>query len=231
VNILAIIPARGGSKGVPGKNSKLLGNKPLIAYTIEAAQASKYLQTTLVSTDAETIGNIARQYGAEVPFLRPAALATDTAASLDVVLHAVAFMEAAGHVFDAICLLQPTTPFRAPGFIDTCIQTFIKQEVDSLVSVRTVPHEYNPHWIFEADTNGHLHVATGEQNVISRRQDLPKAFIRDGSVYLTKVAVLKNNHSLYGNSIGYVESDTNWHVNIDTLDDWALAEQLIATKK
>lgn len=231
MNILAIIPARGGSKGVPGKNSKLLGNKPLLAYTIEAAQASKYLHTTLVSTDDEAIGNIAKQYGAEVPFTRPPALATDTARSVDVVLHALEFMEAAGHRFDAVCLLQPTTPFRAPGFIDTCIETFIKLQVDSLVSVRTVPPEYNPHWIFEANANGHLHISTGEEEIISRRQDLPKAYIRDGSVYLTKVAVLKNNHSLYGKTIGYVESDATSYVNIDTPDDWALAEKLIANKQ
>lgn len=231
LNILAIIPARGGSKGVPGKNSKLLAGKPLIAYSIEAAQASKLILTTIVSTDDEQIAAIAKHYGAEVPFIRPAELATDSARSLDVVLHAIDFLTSQERYFDAVCLLQPTTPFRAEGFIDTCIDTFIEQKVDSLVSVQVVPHEYNPHWTFESDANGNLHIATGEENIISRRQDLPKAFIRDGSVYLTKVSVLKEQQSLYGKSIGYVESDAIQYVNIDTLEDWALAEKLIAGRK
>ncbi|MES2779032.1 MAG: acylneuraminate cytidylyltransferase family protein [Bacteroidota bacterium] len=231
MNILAIIPARGGSKGIPGKNTKLLGDKPLIAYSIEAALASKHIHSTIVSTDDETIAAIAKQFGADVPFVRPSELATDSARSVDVVLHAIDFVAAQGKHFDAICLLQPTTPFRAQGFIDTCIRSFIKQQVDSLVSVQAVPHEYNPHWIFEPDTNGHLHIATGEESIIPRRQELPKAYIRDGSVYITKVDVLTNQHSLYGKTIGYIESDAAYHVNIDTPEDWALAETFIAHRK
>lgn len=231
MNILAIIPARGGSKGIPGKNSKLLGGKPLIVYSIDAAKASKLIQSTIVSTDDENIANIAKLSGIEVPFLRPEEIATDSARSVDVVLHAIDFLAAHGRHFDAVCLLQPTTPFRPEGFIDTCIQTFINQQVDSLVSVQAVPHEYNPHWTFEPNANGHLHIATGEETIITRRQDLPKAFIRDGSVYLTKVSVLKNQHSLYGKTIGYVESDSRHSVNIDTLHDWSIAEKLLVETK
>lgn len=230
MNILAIIPARGGSKGVPGKNIKLLGDKPLIAYSIEAALTSKLISNIIVSTDDENIANIATQYGAEVPFLRPADLATDTARSVDVVLHTLDFLAARDQHFEAVCLLQPTTPFRTKGFIDQCINTFIKQRVDSLVSVQPVPHEFNPHWTFEPDASGHLRIATGEESIVSRRQDLPKAYIRDGSIYLTLVSVLKNQHSLYGNTIGYVESDTADYVNIDTIDDWAVAEKLLTKR-
>ncbi|MES2559957.1 MAG: acylneuraminate cytidylyltransferase family protein [Bacteroidota bacterium] len=230
MNILAIIPARGGSKGIPGKNSKLLGTKPLIAYTIEAAQACKLIQTTIVSTDDVVLAAIAKQYGAEVPFLRPASLATDNARSIDVVLHALEVLSSQGRSFDAVCLLQPTTPFRAEGFIDQCITAFISHQSDSLVSVQPVPHEYNPHWTFEPDASGHLHIATGEESIISRRQDLPKAYIRDGSVYLTKVSVLKS-HSLFGKTVAYVESDSSDYVNIDTPEDWTLAETLLSRRR
>lgn len=231
MKILAIIPARGGSKGVPGKNSKLLGDKPLIAYSIQAALASQKIHTVITSTDDETIAGIAKQYGALVPFMRPSELATDTARSLDVVLHAVHFLESQNQYYDAVCLLQPTSPFRAEKFIDHCIETFIQQQVDSLVSVRSVPNEYNPHWVFEPDANNRLHISTGEETIIARRQDLPKAYIRDGNVYITKVSVLKQQQSLYGKTIGYVESDAENYVNIDTPEDWKLAEQLLILRK
>jgi len=231
LKILAIIPARGISKGVPKKNSKLLGNKPLIAYTVEAALVCKNINTVITSTDDESIARIAKEYGSQVPFIRPAELATDSARSLDVVLHSVLFLESQGHFFDAVCLLQPTSPFRAHGFIDRCIETFIQQQVDSLVSVQAVPSKYNPHWTFEQDENGQLKIATGEDSIITRRQDLPKAYIRDGNVYLTKISVLKDQQSLYGKTIGYVESDPEYYVNIDTPEDWKVAEHLLSMRK
>lgn len=224
MKILAIIPARGGSKGIPAKNIKWLGDKPLIAYSIEQAIESKLLSKVIVSTDDEAIAVVAREYGAEVPFLRPQELATDTAASIDLIQHAIAFLELQGESYDGVCLLQPTAPFREKGFIDKTITAFIEKKTDSLLSVLPVPHQFNPHWLFEADEKGCLKVATGEKEIIKRRQDLPPAFFRDGSLYLTKTATIKQG-SLYGESIGYILNNPQWYVNIDTIEDWNLAEQ------
>ena len=223
MKILAIIPARGGSKGLQGKNIKVLGNKPLISYSIQQAIESNCFSEIIVSTDDEQIAIIARNFGAEVPFIRPSELAEDASSSISVVQHAVAFLEDRGEFFDAVCLLQPTSPFREKGFISKAISTFIKNKSDSLISVLQVPDEYNPHWVFEPNKKGLLAIATGEKEIIKRRQELPNSFFRDGSIYLTKVETIKKG-SFYGNSISYIESNPDLYVNIDTLADWDKAE-------
>jgi CMP-N,N'-diacetyllegionaminic acid synthase len=226
MKILAIIPARGGSKGVPGKNIKVLGGKPLIAYTIESALQSALLTTVIVSTDSLEIMEMAQQWKAEVPFQRPVELAEDDTTSLAVVQQAIQFYEEKGEVFDAVCLLQPTSPFREAGFIDAAVRQFMVSNADALVSVLPVPHEFNPHWIFKTDDKGFLRIATGEKELITRRQDLPKAFHRDGSIYITKMETIKKG-SLYGQKLSYIESNPNFYVNIDTADDWLNAENLL----
>jgi len=228
MKILAIIPARGGSKGVLGKNSKILGGKPLIAYSIEQAIASTIFAKIIVSTDDEAIAKIALDFGAEVPFLRPAALANDTASSIAVVQHAVDFFESKNEFFDSICLLQPTSPFRERGFINKAVAKFTSTNLDALVSVLSVPHEFNPHWIFEPDEKGVLKIATGENEIIKRRQELPKAFFRDGAIYVTKMEFIKKG-TFYGKQLGYVESNPDLYVNIDTIEDWIVAEQKLPT--
>src|SRR5690606_8918158 len=120
-NILAIIPARGGSKGIPGKNMKLLGEKPLLQYTVEAARESSLLSRVILSSDDVDIINLAKSVGLDVPFVRPAHLATDSSGSLEVVQHALKELAGQGETYDAVCLLQPTTPFRESGSIDTAI--------------------------------------------------------------------------------------------------------------
>lgn len=227
MRILGLIPARCGSKGVPNKNIKLLGNKPLIEYTIQDAKKSKSLAGLVVSTDSVDIAHIAELAGCKPPFIRPSELAQDTSTSLEVIQHALAFFEAQDHFFEAVCLLQPTCPFREKDSIDFAIEKFIATQADSLVSVLPIPHHYNPHWAFEVGNQGFLHIATGDEKIISRRQDLPNAFHRDGSIYITKTEVIKQG-SLYGNSITYIESNPQFHVNIDTMDDWELAEKLIS---
>lgn len=226
MKILGIITARGGSKGVPGKNIKLLGNLPLLGYTANAACQSKLVHKTILSTDDAEIIQVAKQFKIEVPFVRPEHLATDTATSIAVVQHAVEFMENKGEFYDAICLLQPTSPFREKGFIDAAIQKFIHAKTDSLISVLPVPHEYNPHWTFEENQNGTLKIATGEERIISRRQELPKAYHRDGSIYITKTEVIKKG-SFYGDSMGFIENNPDFYVNIDTLKDWEIAEKIL----
>lgn len=225
MRILAIIPARAGSKGVKGKNTKFLGDKPLVQFTFLSAQKSQLITDIIVSTDSLEIIEIAKSHGIEVPFVRPAELADDTAKSIDVVIHAVNKLHEHGRSFDAVVLLQPTNPFRPEGFIDRALQQFISGGCDALVSVLPVPHEYNPHWVFEPEDNGYLTIATGEETIISRRQDLPPAYYRDGSIYITKTEVILNQHSFFGKTLGFIESDPQYHVNIDTLDDWALAEK------
>lgn len=227
MKILAVIPVRGGSKGVPGKNIKLLGNKPLIQYTLEAARQSELLTQVVVSTDSEEISSCVKSLGNEVPFMRPASLALDTTPTLPVIQHALQFYETQGLHFDAACILQATTPFRVPGFIDKAITRFIESQCDALISVLPVPAEYNPHWVFEPQHGGLLKVATGDSTIISRRQELPKAFYRDGCIYITKRDVIMNRHSLYGETLSYIESDPIWHVNIDTQEDWDRAEKMV----
>lgn len=229
MNILAVIPARGGSKGVPGKNKKLLNGKPLIQYSIDAALQSNYITEVVVTTDDEEIIAISKSLGANVPFVRPKHLAEDKTPTLPVIQHAISHFEAEGKQFDAICLLQPTSPFRPKGFLDKALETFIEKQTDALVSVLEVPHQYNPHWTFEPNKNGALEIATGEKSIISRRQELPKAYHRDGSIYITKTAVIQNENSLYGNSLSYIISDENHYVNIDTQEDWQKAEELAKT--
>lgn len=226
MTILGLIPARGGSKGVPRKNIKLLNGKPLIAYTIEAGLQCSEIQELIVSTDSEEIAELSRKSGAGVPFMRPAALATDKSPSIDTVIHAVEFYTSKGQHFDAVCLLQPTCPFRTTEDITSAIATFKNKEADSLISVREVPHEFNPHWTFEVEEKtGFLKIATGEKQIIPRRQELPKAFHRDGSIYIVKTEVLLSQRSLYGENIAYHLSVNPVHINIDTQEDWIRAEQ------
>ena len=199
---------------------------PLIEYTIHAAKESELLTDTIVSTDDEEIAIAAEISGCKPPFIRPSELAQDTSTSIEVVQHAIAFFEKQNIFFDAVCLLQPTSPFREKGFIDAAIRKFIEKQSDSLVSVLPVPHEYNPHWTFEETKEGFLKIATGDAVMIPRRQELPKAFHRDGSVYITKTSVIKKG-SFLGESVAYIESNPDFYVNIDTMEDWKQAEALI----
>jgi len=227
MRVLALIPARGGSKGIPGKNIKLLGGNSLLFYTAKAALTAKRLTRVSISTDDEQIANEATKVGIEVPFMRPASLAADNTPTLPVIQHALNFYLQRGEPYDAVCLLQVTNPFRLPGFIDYAIERFMEKKCDSLISVLPVPEEYNPHWTFEKMEGGFLKIATGEEKIISRRQDLPRAFFRDGSVYITRTQVLLEQQSLYGSTIGYIVNDRAWHVNIDTPEDWTKAAHMV----
>lgn len=231
MRILAVIPVRGGSKGVPGKNIKLLGGKPLLAYTSELALQSKYLTEVIVSTEDEPIGEVAKSLGVQVPFMRPMALAQDDTPTIDVLIHALEWYKNQTIFFDAVCLLQVTSPIRTLGFLDKAIEKFMASDCDSLVSVQKVPHEYNPHWTFEVNAEGNLKIATGEAEIIPRRQELPTAYHRDGSIYITKTDVLLKEHSLYGKSTAFIESDPDFYVNIDTMEDWEKAEEMIQKKR
>lgn len=227
MKILGLIPARGESKGIPRKNIKLLGGKPLLQYTFDSAQVSSLLSNIVLSTDDQEIMGTAKSFGLEVPFIRPSELAEDDTSSLEVVQHALHFFEEKGEKYDAVCLLQPTSPFRKAGLIDQAIKHFENGGYDSLISVREVPAEYNPHWIFE-EKNGSLKISTGETEIISRRQELPNAYQRDGAIYITKASVLLEENSLYGKKIGFIDTTGSPHVNIDVPKDWEEAEKIIS---
>jgi len=224
MKILGLIPARGGSKGVPGKNIKLLLGKPLIAYTVEQVKISSKIDRLILSTDDNAIADVAKSIGLEVPFMRPDELANDTAGSLSVVQHALDFVESQGEKYDAVCLLQVTSPYRPDGCIDEAITLFEKTRPDSLVSVRKVPDEFNPHWTFEIGNDNRLNIATGEDKIIPRRQELPSAYHRDGAIYITSVDSIRNKGSLLGDDIVAFPIDSPQLINIDTMVDWNEAE-------
>jgi CMP-N,N'-diacetyllegionaminic acid synthase len=231
MRVLGLIPARGGSKGVPRKNIQLLAGKPLIQYTIEAALSSSSLSRIIVSTEDGEIAKVSLSYGAEVPFIRPADLAMDTTPTLPVIQHAVQWLEDHGDHFDAVCLLQPTSPFRKSETIDACIKSLETSNADAVITMLRVPAQYNPHWVYLQGEDGYLYISTGDKEPIPRRQNLPLAYHREGSVYIAKRDVIMNFNSLYGEKvIGYFLEDS-LTVNIDSVSDWAKAEQIINEMK
>lgn len=230
MRVLGLIPARGGSKAIPKKNIKKLNGKPLLQYTVEAANDSKKLTHFILSSDDADIINVAKALQVDVPFVRPKHLAEDTSPTLGVIQHALKFYEAQNIFFDAVCLLQVTSPFKTGAFIDEAIDTFEKSDCDALVSVQSVPDAYNPHWTFKENNEGHLELVTGDTTIISRRQDLPKVYHRDGLIYITKTNVLLEQDSLYGTKLAYIKSPLDYTINIDTIDDWHEAEQFLNSK-
>lgn len=222
--VLGLIPARGGSKGVPRKNVRELAGRPLIAWTIRTAQQATGLTSIVVTTDDPEIAAVAEAAGAEVPFLRSAELAADTTPTLPVMIDALDRLAAQGREFEAVCLLQPTTPFRPPGLVDRAIDQLFDRAADSVVSVVPLPFDHHPDWALVTGDDGFSTWATGRAEPPTRRQDLTPAFHRDGSLYVTRTSVLRGG-SLYGSRMVTLAVDTPT-VNIDTLDDWERAEQL-----
>ena len=203
----------------------------MIWYTHQAAVKSKMLSRTIVSTDDINVKSVCLKYGMDVPFNRPKSLAKDNSPTIEVVIDALKYMDSIGENYETVCVLQPTCPIRESNFIDKAISHFFNSNADSLISVKKVPHSYNPHWVFENNEKGFLKIATGEKKIISRRQDLPNAFIRDGAIYIIDAKIIKEQKSLYGTNISYFVHNNKHHINIDTLEDWIKAEQLIQTVK
>ena len=227
--ILGLIPARGGSQGIPRKNIKALGGEPLIAYTIKAALASKKLHTVCVSTDDRVIAESASRLGASVPFMRPAHLATSRASAVDVVHHALEYYCSQGEEFDGVCLLQPTCPFRPSDQIDRAVSRWQDEGGDSLVSVLPVPPTCNPYWVmFERE--GRLIPVLQREEVVTRRQDLPPVYQRSGSIYLVSCQTFLRTKSFFsGEVIPFLHCEKH-HVNLDTPDDWLRAEELLSKR-
>ena len=229
--VLGLIPARGGSKGVSRKNIRPLCGKPLLQYTAESALTARHLSRVILSSDDEEVARVGLRCGLQVPFLRPDHLAQDDTPMLPVIQHALNWFESHGERFAAVCVLQPTNPLRRSEDIDGCIEMLQREDADAIVTILPVPHGYNPHWVYFRQKNGSLQLSTGESEPIPRRQSLPAAYHRDGSVYVTRSDVITSGKSLYGNRLlGYLlNSDRS--VNIDSLEDWQRAETLIAQER
>lgn len=230
MNPLFLIPARGGSKGVPGKNIRPLGGVPLIEHSIRHAQACALSpEDVVVSTDSEEIAAVAEKAGARIPFIRPANLATDTAGSRDVMLHAADFLNKNGSNYDTIVLLQPTSPFRNIQDICDAIKLFDSKKPDMVVSVK--PATSNPYYnAFECDENGALRISKGE-GLFTRRQDAPQVWEFDGSIYVIDIEALRRSPSLARLAmILPFPNSAKFNVDIDTELDFLIAEHLLAEK-
>lgn len=220
---LVVIPARGGSKGIPNKNIKLLHNKPLIHYTIEAAQAIFDNAAICVSTDSPAIQATAQINGLEVPFLRPDALATDTAGTYEVLLHAIDYYEMQGQKYDALVLLQPTSPFRTSKHIAEAINCY-QPNLEMLVSVKET--DANPYYVlFEENEQGYLEKS--KKGNFTRRQDCPKVYEYNGAIYIMNIQALKKRHHSRFKKIGKYLMPADASLDIDTPLDWAIAEFLM----
>jgi CMP-N,N'-diacetyllegionaminic acid synthase len=223
--ILTIIPARGGSKRLPGKHLRLFLDKPLIAYAIDAAKGSKYIDRLIVTTDDKEIAAVAKECGADVPFMRPPELATDTAPTLPVLQHAVAFLEKEGEKFDTIVLLQPTVPGVLAQHVDAAIEKLLETHTNSCVSVCEIVDR--PEWMYHLDQKGNATPYSIEDPAV-RSQDLPKLYRLNGAVYVTTRDVLMNGNKIVDDaSCSAVIMPRERSVDIDTAADFALAEQLL----
>lgn len=226
--MIAIIPARGGSKGLPGKNVKELGGIPLIAHTIKAAVGASCVDRVIVTTDDRSIAGIAEKYGAEVPFLRPEALSTDAASAIDVYIHAVNFLiESDGVDIKKFMVLLPTVPFRNSRHIDDAFELFSQSGCETLISVRqaNVP----PSWYLKIGENGYLHnCGFGmESGILKNRQDDSNYCIPNGAIYILDLDILMKERTYYTNkTMAYVMSGKD-SVDIDTYDDFYYAEYIM----
>lgn len=224
MNPLIIIPARGGSKGIPRKNIKPLNGKPLIYYTIDTARAITTDENICVSTDDQEIINVVEEYGMKVPFIRPVELATDTAGTYEVLLHALDYYEKQGKHFDVVVLLQNTSPFRRADQVKEALSLYTP-ELDMVVSVKECAD--NPYYcVFEEDLNGFLHVCKGNGDIF-RRQDAPKVYEYNGAIYVMNPEVLKTTHMhKMKKRVKYVMDDLS-SFDLDTMWDWKMAEILM----
>lgn len=224
-DVLIIIPARGGSKGIPHKNIKPLNGKPLIYYAIDTARAITIDDNICVSTDDMDIKSVVESYGLHVPFIRPDELSTDTAGTYEVLLHALDYYEKQGKQYKAVLLLQTTSPFRTAEQVKGALQLFDNSNADMVVSVKECPA--NPYYnVFEEDETGYLHVCKGEGNIF-RRQDAPKVYEYNGAIYVMNADMLKHTHMhKLPHRVKYV-MDTKSSFDLDTMEDWQMAEMII----
>jgi len=224
MKILALILARGGSKRCPGKNKRLLGGKPLIVWSIDAAKGVTEIQEIMISTDDSAIADVARTTGVLVPWLRPPELATDTADTIDVAIHALDWYESERGVVDALLLLQPTSPFRTTETIRRGIELFTNYDVDSVVGV--TPTHAHPAWTFTINNN--RLVPYNKKALEKRSQELVPAFFVNGAFYLTSKHTLRAERTFFPNNTMPLEMHSQKEaLDIDNEWDFKFAETMI----
>jgi len=227
--ILAIIPARGGSKGLPHKNIKDLYGKPLIAWSIEAAVKSKYIDRVIVSTDDEEIAQVAQKFGAEIPFMRPEELASDDSKTMDVVLHCINYFEETGEKNDIIVLLEPTSPLRETLDVDEAIENLVEtQDSESIVGISRVENTH-PAFLVKLE-NKFLRPYLFNEFKILRRQEIDELYFYEGSLYISYADSLKNRKNFYHEkALGYIVP--KWKsFEVDDITDFKIIEALLKAK-
>jgi CMP-N-acetylneuraminic acid synthetase len=234
LHVLAVVPARGGSKGVPRKNVRSVAGRPLIGWTFEAARGAATLARVVVSTDDPEIAEVARAEGIEVPFLRPPELAADETPMVPVLQHLLRELEAReGYRPDALCLLQPTSPLRRAEHVDAAVTLLAAHpEADAVVSVVAVPHHFHPWSVMHRDAGGYLQpFVQGEGTRVLRRQDKPVVWARNGAaVYVVRRDVLLEQGSMFGQRCLPLEMTHEDSVDVDTIADLQVAEAILASR-
>lgn len=223
--ILAVIPARGGSKGLPRKNVLPLAGKPMIAWTIEAAKKSRYIDRLIISTDDDEICRTAKEWGAEVPFVRPKELAEDDTSVYDVLFHA---LDSINESFDYIALIQCTSPLRTVEDIDGCIDFCVSRDAPSCAAV--VEPAKSPYWMFELQADNKMTPLLRQDEIPYRRQDLPITYAISGLMYISKINWFRETRSMLAEgTIGYLTSNDNT-CDVDSMIDFKLAEIQLAER-
>ena len=229
MKVAAVIPARGGSKSIPGKNTVQMAGKPLIAWTIETSQKTAIVDRTIVSTDSLEIADISKKYGAEVPFMRPPELAQDDTPGVQPFIHAVKWLEDhENYLPDYALYLQPTSPLRNVSDIEAAVKLAISKNADAVVSVTTPEH--HPYWMKKVDQDGRMEDFIPTEKPYIRRQDLPKAFALNGAIYLVRRDVLLARGSWYTESTYAFIMPPERSIDIDSPWHLSLAEFLLKEK-
>ena len=224
--VLAMITARGGSKDLPRKNVLPVGGLPLIAWTIMAASECHSIDRLILSSDDQEIIDVARQWGCEVPFVRPAELAGDEAASEAALMHA---LDAVGDSYDYLVLLQPTSPLREPADIDGCVEACRRSGAPACVAVRTV--EKSVYWMYELDEGGRLQRILERKGLLRRRQDLPPVVMPNGAVYVAEVPWFRANRAFITSETVAFPMPAERSLDVDTALDLLFVEAVMAARR
>ena len=229
MRVLGVIPARGGSKGIPNKNLHPLAGRSLLAYTADAAARSRRLSRVVLSTDDHSIAEAGRALGLEVPFMRPADLALDTSPMLPVLQHALASLAAGGWEPEMVVLLQPTSPLRRAQHVREAVALLRETGADSVVTVVEIPRQLSPDYVMRID-GGVLRPFLAEGARVTRRQDARPAYSRDGTVYAFRRDTLERYGTIYGEDCRPLIVDPSDSLSIDSPADWDAAERLLAAR-
>ncbi len=224
--VLAIIPARAGSKGILNKNIKLLDGKPLIGWTIDEALKSNYLDNIMVTTDSNEIVEIANKYGAETPFIRPQEYSDDSATGNDVIIHTLKWFDEYGSKYDFFVYLQPTSPLRKSVHISEVLEMLVNDSLTTSV-VSVCESKKHPFWMKKIDNDGYLEDFLKPIELYPNRQDLPKVFSPNGAIYASNWNVYLEDKSFYKKRCLPYVMDEKSSIDLDTINDWEYAEYLL----